>query len=106
MNKYGGFNMSYPRLAISTGQFDWYRTIGPLAEFLEDGSPNPRARSNGTVNEPQIIIEGGYHEWDFPGVFANESIKVPRVVKDAKAREIAAVQTWLKEWNQTHGLPV
>jgi hypothetical protein len=103
MNKYGGFNLSYPRLAISTGQLDWYRTVGPLAEFLEDGTPNPRARKKGTVSEPQIVIQGGYHEWDLPGVFKNESIKVPAAVEDAQDRELQAVTAWLREWNQTHG---
>ena len=104
LNKYGGAKLSYPNLAISTGQLDWYRTVGPLAEFLPDGSPNPRARSNGTVSAPQIIIEGGFHEWDFPGVFANQSIKVPEAVTQAKSREMKAVKAWLAEWNQTRGL--
>lgn len=106
-NKYGGFNLSYPRLAISTGQLDWFRTVGPLAEYLPGGAgpydrPNPRVKSNGTTDQPQIIIQGGYHEWDFPGVFANESITVPKVVTDAKSREVEAVKAWLVEWNATH----
>ncbi len=105
-NKYGGFNLSYPRLAISAGQLDWYRSTNPLAELLADGTPNPRVKSNGTATAPQIIIEGGFHEWDLPGVFANESITVPKAVTSAKNREIAAVKAWLMEWNQTHGLPV
>ncbi|ETI23786.1 hypothetical protein G647_05592 [Cladophialophora carrionii CBS 160.54] len=102
LNKYGGFNLSYPRLAISTGQLDWFRTVGPLAEFLEDGTPNPRLKSNGTVSEPQIVIEGAFHLWDFSGVFKNETIEVPAAVEDAQNRELQAVQAWLREWNQTH----
>ena len=106
-NKYGGFNLSYPRLAISTGQLDWYRAFGPLAEFLEDGTPNPRVKGNGTVDAPQIIIKGGYHEWDFGGLLPNETdYKMPAAVKDAQSKEVQTVKLWLREWNQTHGLPV
>jgi hypothetical protein len=103
LNKYGGENLSYPRLTISTGQLDWYRTEGPLAEFLLDGSPNPRLKGNGTADSPEIVIQGGYHEWDFPGVFANQSIVVPKAVLSAKTTEVQTVKAWLKEWNQTRG---
>ncbi|EXJ76093.1 uncharacterized protein A1O5_00601 [Cladophialophora psammophila CBS 110553] len=61
-NKYGGFRLSYPRLALSTGQLDYYRPLTPLAEFLENQSPNPRAKSNDTGSDPEIVIEGGCHE--------------------------------------------
>ncbi|KIW85338.1 hypothetical protein Z517_00728 [Fonsecaea pedrosoi CBS 271.37] len=102
-NKYGGFNMSYPRLALSTGQLDYYRPLTPLAEFLEDGKPNPRVKDNGTDSNPQIVIEGGYHEWDFPGLLPNETdFHMPAVVASAQNREIEAVKLWLQEWNQTH----
>ncbi|KAI1623522.1 serine carboxypeptidase S28-domain-containing protein [Exophiala viscosa] len=105
-NKYGGVNLSYPRLAISTGQFDFYRPFGPLAEFLPNttAKPNPRIASNGTIAAPQIVIEGAYHEWDFYGFLPNQTtmFKTPVAVQSAKSREIEAVKTWLQEWNQTH----
>ncbi|KIY00975.1 uncharacterized protein Z520_03641 [Fonsecaea multimorphosa CBS 102226] len=102
-NKYGGFNMSYPRLALSTGQLDYYRPNTPLAEFLADGKPNPRLNSNGTTSDPEIVIKGGFHEWDFPGLLPNETdYKMPAVVHSAQTREIEAVKLWLQEWNQTH----
>ncbi|KAJ9630208.1 hypothetical protein H2204_008569 [Knufia peltigerae] len=107
--QYGGVNMSYPRLALSTGQYDFYRPIGPLAEYVPgDGHPpyvpNNRIKSNGTDSEPQIVIAGGYHEWDFPGFLANETDHpaVPSAVQNAKNREIKAVKLWLEEFNKTH----
>ncbi|OQV07465.1 hypothetical protein CLAIMM_11892 [Cladophialophora immunda] len=105
-NKYGGFNMSYPRLALSTGQLDYYRPLTPLAEFLEDGrTPNPRTKSNGTSSDPEIVIQGGYHEWDFPGLLPNETdYTMPAVVHSAQSREVEAVKLWLQAWNQTHAI--
>jgi hypothetical protein len=104
-NKYGGFNMSYPRLAISTGQWDFYRSDTPLASDLFDyGVPNPRVQSQGTKDEPQIIIAKGGHEWDLQGV-SPDQLKPgvpPQQVIDAKNREIETVQRWLQEWKQAH----
>ncbi|EXJ66087.1 uncharacterized protein A1O5_10702 [Cladophialophora psammophila CBS 110553] len=115
LNKYGGPNLSYPRLAISTGQLDYYRALGPLAEFLENGDPNPRLVQNindngdnnngssSSITTPQIIIEGGFHEWDFPGLFQNETaVEMPLAVQRAKTVEVDAVMAWLREWNATH----
>jgi len=105
-NKYGGFNMSYPRLAISAGQLDWYRSVNPLADLLADGNPNPRVKSNGTASAPDIIIQGGYHEWDLNGLTPNETdFKMPVAVKNTQSKELQAVKIWLTEWNQTHALP-
>jgi hypothetical protein len=75
-NKYGGVNLSFPRLPLSMGQLDPFRPLGPPADFLPTNgphTPNPRAKNNGTDAEPQIVIKGGYHEWDFPGVLATET---------------------------------
>jgi hypothetical protein len=103
-NKYGGANLSYPRLALSTGELDYYRPATPLAETLPNGDPNPRIQSNGTAGEPQTVIKGGYHEWDFPGLAPNETDYIqPAAAESAQQREIEAVKLWLQEWNQTHG---
>ncbi|KIW27616.1 uncharacterized protein PV07_07341 [Cladophialophora immunda] len=127
LNRYGGVNLSYPRLALSTGELDFYRGLGPLAEFLENGDPNPRLLVGGSDKQshddnndnsddgsssslsgdaaPEIVIEGGFHEWDFPGLFPNETdIAMPQAVKRAKAREVEAVMAWLREWNATRGM--
>lgn len=103
-NRFGGFNLSYPRLILSTGQIDQWRPATPLAEFLEYNVPNPRVKSAGDTSEPQIIIEGGSHEWDLPSVFANLTTASlpPHAVQQAHAREIATFQTWLQEWREAH----
>lgn len=104
-NKYGGANLSYPRLALSTGQLDFYRPLGPLAQFLPNSTtPNPRLASNGSSADPQIVIQGAYHEWDFPGFLPNQTttFKAPVAVQSAKSLEIEAVKIWLQEWNQSH----
>jgi hypothetical protein len=104
-NKYGGFNLSYPRLALSAGQTDIWRPAGPLAEEISLGVPNPRAGKNGTMNQPQIVIADGGHEWDLYGVFPNETnaTVTPQAVKNAHQREIQAVKGWLEEWQEQHG---
>ncbi|KIW89730.1 uncharacterized protein Z519_09887 [Cladophialophora bantiana CBS 173.52] len=118
LNKYGGPSLSYLRLAVSTGQLDYHRGLGPLAEFLENGDPNPRlvrnindngdynngsSSSSSSITTPQIIIQGGFHEWDFPGLFQNETaVEMPLAVQRAKTIEVEAVMAWLTEWNVTH----
>ena len=117
--KYGGWKMQYPRLALSVGQLDALRPVTAMAEFVstaEDDNPyipNPRlyckngnrgGRCNGTQNEPQIVIEGALHEWDFSGVAAKDvnSTYPPQAVKDAHRKEVAAVMAWLAEWKKEH----
>jgi len=102
--RFGGFNLSYPRLAISIGQADIWRGATPLAEYISYDQPNPRAKSTGTMSEPQIIIQGGSHEWDLPSVFPNETTSTvpPQVVQEAHQREIAVFKAWLDEWREAH----
>ncbi|KIW98948.1 uncharacterized protein Z519_00611 [Cladophialophora bantiana CBS 173.52] len=89
----------------SPGPLDYYRPLTPLEEFLENGRPNVRAKSNGTGSEPEIVIDGGYHEWDLPGLLPNETDdKMPAGVHSAQNREIEAVKLWLQAWNQTHAV--
>lgn len=53
VNKYGGFNIDYPRLAIIGGQADPWRESTPLA----DGAP-PRKNTN---DRPFVEITGAVH---------------------------------------------
>ena len=102
--RFGGFNLSYPRLAISTGQIDVWRPSTPLAEYVALNVPNRRIKSTGNTSEPQIIIQGASHEWDLSGSFPNETNATvpPAVVKLAHQREIDVVKAWLEEWNSEH----
>lgn len=59
INQYGGFNISYPRLAIVGGQADPWRAATGLALDIPD-----RLNESSTVSQPLILIEGAVHHWD------------------------------------------
>ncbi|KAJ4296933.1 hypothetical protein N0V90_006981 [Kalmusia sp. IMI 367209] len=76
INKYGGFDISYPRLAIINGLADVWREATPAA----DGA-HPR---ESTVSEPWIVIDnppedvwdglrGAGHHWEANGVSVNQT---------------------------------
>lgn len=98
-NKYGGFNVSYPRLALVGGQTDPWRPASPLATL---GVPT-RLNSSSTVSQPIILIEGAVHHWDENGLFPNETTAQlpPQPVANAQAEEVQYVQAWLQEYQQT-----
>jgi hypothetical protein len=56
-NRYGGFEIDYPRLAFVGGQADPWKEATPLA----DTAP---ARQD-TVDRPFVEIEGGVHHCEF-----------------------------------------
>lgn len=56
INKFGGFDIEYDRLAIIDGEADPWRWASPHAP-----SAKPR---NSTVNKPFIQISGAVHHWD------------------------------------------
>ncbi|KAH6630758.1 serine carboxypeptidase S28-domain-containing protein [Chaetomium sp. MPI-SDFR-AT-0129] len=94
INKWGGFNISYPRLAFVDGERDPWRAAGPH----KIGLP-PREN---TVSEPFILIENGVHHWDENGIFPNETKPglPPKPVVDAQSEEAKFVKAWLKEWKK------
>ena len=105
-NKYGGFNMSYNRLLLTTGEWDNYRTLTPLAAELQDyGVPNPRLKGNGTKQSPERVIAQGGHEWDLQEVAKStyNATCPPEQVKSVHALELETVEMWLREWKEAHG---
>lgn len=58
--RYGGFNLSYSRLAYIGGKADPWKEATPFA----DDAPGPR-RPN-TINRPFVEIEGGVHHCKQP----------------------------------------
>lgn len=92
INKYGGFGISYPRLAIIDGEKDPWRAATPHAI----GQPE---RPN-TASEPFILIKDGVHHWDENGLFANETTPElpPQPVADTQEIEEMAVKEWMMEW--------
>jgi hypothetical protein len=57
VNKYGGFNINYERLAIVGGQADPWRPSTPLA----DNAP----KRHSTTDKPVILIQGAVHHCTF-----------------------------------------
>jgi hypothetical protein len=57
VNKYGGFNIAYDRLAIVNGEADPWRPSTPASPQ----APNPNRTS--TVNMPFVVIPGAVHHW-------------------------------------------
>lgn len=98
VNKYGGFNVSYPRLAIVGGEADPWRAASPLATL----DVPDRLNDTSTVSEPLILIQGAVHHWDENGIFPNETTAElpPAPVRNAQAQLAQSVQAWMAEWQQ------
>lgn len=56
INKHGGRNITYPRLAHIGGQADPWRPVTPLATLTE--GEKDVLNSTSTASEPWIVIEG------------------------------------------------
>ncbi|KAF1978996.1 serine peptidase-like protein [Bimuria novae-zelandiae CBS 107.79] len=91
INKYGGFNISYPRLAHIGGNADPWRPATPLWY--------PDARED-TIEEPWHLISHGVHHWEENGIFPNETTPTlpPYPVIYAQQYLKNFVIEWLKEW--------
>ncbi|KAI0517540.1 peptidase S28 [Xylaria bambusicola] len=96
INKYGGFDLSYPRLAWVDGEWDPWRAAGVHAIGL------PERES--TTSEPYILIDKAVHHWDENGLFPNETTAElpPAPVVEAQKEEAVFVKAWLKEFKKEH----
>ncbi|EFQ34909.1 serine carboxypeptidase S28 [Colletotrichum graminicola] len=91
INKHGGFNFSYPRVAIVDGEADPWRPATPHKIGLDRKS---------TTSEPFLLIELGVHHWDENGV-KPENVTPdfpPASIKKVQAQEVEFVTAWMKEW--------
>lgn len=101
INKYGGFGISYPRLAFVDGQIDPWRPATPHASPFNTTAHNRTS----TVSEPFILIADAVHHWDENGLFPNETVNQPPnllppiPVRVTQAEEIAFVKAWMIEWD-------
>lgn len=94
INKLGGLNISYPRVAFVDGAVDPWRAATPHRIGLPERAS--------TVSEPFILIEHGVHHWDENGLKPNDTaigLPPPSVAK-AQEQEIAFVKAWLEEWTE------
>ena len=64
INQYGGFNLTYPRLAHVGGEADPWRPATPLATLNVPTVLNHTS----TVDEPVILIQGGVHHVGTPAI--------------------------------------
>lgn len=96
INQWGGFNISYPRLAIVDGEHDPWRQATPHAIGLPDRVS--------TTSEPFILIDDAVHHWDENGLFPNQTTATlpPVPIKDTQKQEVAFVQAWMSEWKQSN----
>ncbi|KAA8563834.1 hypothetical protein MFRU_036g00650 [Monilinia fructicola] len=98
INKYGGFSLSYPRLAYVDGEQDPWRPATPHASPFNTTAHNRTS----TTSEPFLLIEGAVHHWDENGVFPNETTAdfPPKTIKKVQGQEIKFVKEWLEEWKR------
>ncbi|KAK4939759.1 hypothetical protein LTR10_020043 [Elasticomyces elasticus] len=96
INKYGGYNISYPRLAFIGGEADPWRPVTPLATL---SVPDQLNRTS-NASEPVILIAGAVHHWDENGLFPNETTSTlpPAPVAQAQMQEAQIVKEWLTQW--------
>lgn len=94
VNQYGGYDISYPRLAIIDGEWDPWRPATPHA--FEYGAKERKS----TASEPFLEIPRAVHHWDENGLFDNQTTAdlPPLVVRDAQDLLIQSVQGWMLEW--------
>jgi len=94
INQYGGYNISYPRLAFIDGEWDpWL----PATPHAFDYGAKDRVS---TSSEPFILIANAVHHWDENGLFLNETTTVlpPAPVADTQRAEVQFVKEWMLEW--------
>ncbi|KAF9892693.1 hypothetical protein FE257_001095 [Aspergillus nanangensis] len=106
INQYGGWNFSYPRVAIIDGLADPWREATPHA----DGT----AARESTNEEPFLLIEidaddvwdgvrGAVHHWDQNGLSEEQrrnGVVPPKAVQKVQREVERFVGVWLKEWKQ------
>ncbi|KAI0005684.1 peptidase S28 [Xylariaceae sp. FL0662B] len=96
INKYGGYNISYPRLAFIDGEWDPWRAAGVHALELPERTSTP--------SEPYILIDDAVHHWDENGLFPNETTPdiPPPAVAQTQQKIAEFVQGWIKEWQSNY----
>lgn len=98
VNNYGGFALSYPRLAMIDGEMDPWRPATAHANPFNETVLNRTS----TVDEPFILIDRAVHHWDENGLFLNETtVELPPLpIKEVQAEEILFVVAWMLEWEK------
>ncbi|KAF2278921.1 uncharacterized protein EI97DRAFT_223332 [Westerdykella ornata] len=96
VNKYGGYDIEYERLAIIGGNADPWKPATPLADKAR--------RRRSTTEKPVLEIAHGVHHWEENGVFDNQTSPIlpPNQVVYAQQFVRDFVVEWLKDWDKKH----
>ena len=111
INKHGGFNFSYPRVAIIDGLADPWRMATPHADVA------PARQS--TDDEPFLMLDlaaedvwdgmrGAVHHWDQNGLSdkqSKEAKRAPQAIVDIHEEVVRFVGVWLGQWKSSNWLP-
>ncbi|CAK7262652.1 hypothetical protein SEPCBS119000_000075 [Sporothrix epigloea] len=97
INKFGNFDIHYPRLAIVDGEADPWRAATPHALGHNDQRPS-------TTDEPFLLIPGAVHHWDENGLYENETTAElpPQSIRSVQAAEAGFVSQWVADWAAQH----
>ena len=92
INKYGGYDIAYDRLAFVDGEQDPWRQASPHRLGLEQ-----RVSS---TERPFLLIQGAGHHWYENGVWVNETRAgvPPEPVREVQREEVEFVKKWMEEW--------
>ncbi|KAI9039298.1 putative extracelular serine carboxypeptidase [Aspergillus affinis] len=106
INKHGGFDFSYPRVAIIDGKADPWRDATPHADGTAD--------RESTDEEPFILVDipaehvwdgirGAVHHWDQNGVLGNQTRSgiPPKEVVEVQKEVVRFVGVWLEKWKHS-----
>lgn len=88
-NKYGGYNIHAPKLALIDGEADVWVDLCFHSHFAH----TTRISSD---KYPSYLIAGGGHHWDSTGIL-NVTAE-PDYIREAHLWEIRTVRRWIKEW--------
>ncbi|KAF2465344.1 peptidase S28 [Lindgomyces ingoldianus] len=96
VNKYGAFDIEYPRLAIIGGNADPWRPATPLADAAK--------KRTSTTEKPVLEIAHGVHHWEENGIFPNQTTPILPPYQIVYAQEFVKnfVVEWLKDWGSEH----
>ncbi|KAJ6438849.1 extracelular serine carboxypeptidase [Purpureocillium lavendulum] len=95
VNKYGGFNFSYPRVALINGAQDPWRSC--------TGHAIGRPGRESTTEEPFMLIDWAVHHWDENGLSDPSQARPgfpPKQIADAQSEEVRFVKAWLKDFDR------
>jgi hypothetical protein len=90
-NKYGGWNIQAPHLALIDGSTDVWLDLCYHSEL----APKPRISSD---TYPSYLIAGGGHHWDSYGI-KNVSAE-PAYIREAHYWEIRTVRRFIEAWHK------